>query len=632
MLNKIKILSLFAVGLGVAVLSVFLSGLFAEEKPNKLSSEICYNCHDIKEGFKKSIHGKKGHACFTCHEDEDLKRNNLLEVPHQPNLKPVNCSKCHRLESQIYLQSDHGKSLSSGGINEAATCKDCHGHSHDILNFQDPNSPVNRKNIPETCAKCHDNEEKMKQYKLVQPMPFASYKKSIHGQAVLTNNELYAAICTDCHGSHDLHSHTNPASKIYKSNVPKTCSKCHENVYEIYSKSVHGTAVAADIKEAPVCTDCHGEHMMLSRNNPLSPTYSSNISKETCSRCHESERIMRKYGVPTDVVASYENSYHGLAVQAGSLVTANCSSCHGFHDVLPSNDPRSSINPNNLAKTCGKCHPGAGKGTAKGSVHLRATFHSDKPVYYVTVFYIIVIILTIGGMLLHNSLDLFHKLKEHFKKVTEGIELKERMNTSERVQHIVLLVSFIALAYTGFCHHYPGEWWAYPFSIGQSGLEIRKFLHRSFAAIFMSLSVYHVVWLVLTRRGLKNLKMLLPKLKDLHDFKSMALFYTGRSPEKPKFEHFNYIEKAEYWALIWGSAVMVLTGFFLTFENFTLSFLPKWLVDVFLTIHFYEAILATLAILVWHFYWTIFNPEVYPMNWSWLAGKTSQESEREEPK
>jgi cytochrome b subunit of formate dehydrogenase len=610
----------------LACLIFFSTNVWAQK------NDICYNCHDIKDSFINSVHGKHNVLCISCHEDPDFKRPDLLENPHKAKeqLKKVLCSQCHRVETQIYLESDHGKSLSDKGKMEAASCKDCHGSSHAILNFEDPLSPVNKKNIVTTCAKCHEDNQKMSQYKLSQFEPVKSYKRSVHGVAMLEHNDQFAATCTDCHGSHNLHSHSNPDSKIYKFNVPKTCGKCHENVYQTFSRSIHGVAIEQGMNDAPVCTDCHDEHLILKRDDPSSTTYTLNVSKETCSVCHQSERTMRKYGIPVDMVGSYNKSYHGLAVEAGSLVSANCSSCHGFHDILPSTDKRSSIYPDNLNKTCGKCHPGAGKGAALGSVHVRPSRIQDKAVYYVTIFYIFIIVLTIGGMLLHNFADFWHKLVAHYRKSREGGHLAQRMSISERIQHIILLICFLALVYTGFAHHYPNAWWATPFSFSSAGNEIRGFLHRFFALIFVGLSVYHAVWMVLTKRGKGITKDIFPAKKDLTDFLSMAKYYVGKVKIRPRFARFNYIEKAEYWALVWGSAVMIATGFFLTFENMALSLLPKWLLDVFLTIHFYEAILASLAILVWHFYWTIFNPEIYPMNWSWITDKTNQEEERDE--
>ncbi|MBI4840968.1 MAG: hypothetical protein HY803_07820 [candidate division NC10 bacterium] len=123
---------------------------------------------------------------------------------------------------------------------------------------------------------------------------------------------------------------------------------------------------------------------------------------------------------------------------------------------------------------------------------------------------------------------------------------------------------------------------------------------------------------------------MLPRYQDVKEFVLNLGYLLGLRAEPPAFDRFSYIEKAEYWAVIWGSVIMAGTGFMLWFENLTLRYLAKWVLDLATLIHYYEAWLATLAILVWHFYSVIFNPDVYPLNWTWLTGKISEESLRHE--
>ena len=110
----------------------------------------------------------------------------------------------------------------------------------------------------------------------------------------------------------------------------------------------------------------------------------------------------------------------------------------------------------------------------------------------------------------------------------------------------------------------------------------------------------------------------------------MLRYNLGLRPEKPRFGRFSYIEKAEYWALIWGTVLMGATGVILWFENASMGLFTKLGFDIARTVHFYEAILATLAILVWHIYFVIFNPDVYPMNLAWLTGRVSEHEMRED--
>jgi cytochrome b subunit of formate dehydrogenase len=107
-------------------------------------------------------------------------------------------------------------------------------------------------------------------------------------------------------------------------------------------------------------------------------------------------------------------------------------------------------------------------------------------------------------------------------------------------------------------------------------------------------------------------------------------YYLGLSTEKPKYGRFSYAEKAEYWALVWGTALMGLTGIMIWAKVWVGDLFARWWVDVATAVHFYEAILATLAILVWHFYQVFFDPDVYPMNWAWWDGKMPVDHYRHE--
>lgn len=118
---------------------------------------------------------------------------------------------------------------------------------------------------------------------------------------------------------------------------------------------------------------------------------------------------------------------------------------------------------------------------------------------------------------------------------------------------------------------------------------------------------------------------MLPQTKDIRDVWTTLRYHLGLSQQAPQFGRFNYGEKFEYWALIWGTVIMACTGLMAWFQVAVTRLLPGWWIDVALTIHLYEAILATLAILLWHLYQVILDPDVYPMNWSWWNGRMSLE-------
>lgn len=600
--------------------SASLSATPVPAEPTVIEDDDCLACHDTFaiDHYKASVHGKN--RCVACHTD-------IKEVPHEEKLKPVDCGSCHAIEARIYNASDHGQARQHGV--QAANCQACHGDPHAVMDLHAPNSPVNRVNIAQTCAVCHEDQKKMEEFHLLVARPLVTYEETIHGQAFKKGN-ISAATCTDCHGSHDLHAPSNPESKIYWNKIPETCGKCHENVRNTYMQSIHGKSAARGKREAPVCTDCHGEHTIKSRFDPASSVYAATLSEKTCGHCHAAEKIVSKYRLPSDRLQTYEESYHGLASKLGVTTVANCASCHGAHDVLPSSDPASSVNKNNLPQTCGKCHPNVGEQLAKGDVHLAPSAYKDQAVYFVTAFYIGLIILVIGGMLFHNFLDFRRKVKEHYER-SKAVSNTLRFTKAERIQHWLLFGSFTVLAYSGFALVFPESWWAKPFTLFELPFDLRGTVHRSAAVIFSALSVYHVIYAAFTVRGREQIKALWVCKKDFSDVIQMTLFNLGKTKVKPKLGHFAYIEKAEYWALIWGSLIMIVTGGMLTFEDIAMRIFPKWFLDVATAIHLYEATLATLAIIVWHFYFVIFDPEHYPMNWSMHTGRAKESHDQDQP-
>ncbi|MFQ6043201.1 MAG: formate dehydrogenase subunit gamma, partial [Candidatus Poribacteria bacterium] len=207
------------------------------------------------------------------------------------------------------------------------------------------------------------------------------------------------------------------------------------------------------------------------------------------------------------------------------------------------------------------------------------------------------------------------------KRITETKTEYERLTLNERIQHLVLLISFTTLAITGFMVEIPASWISalrldYP-----TLFEIRGLIHRIAAVILILDSLYHLGYLSFTSRGRWQLRELLPRTKDLFDIIQVVKHYRNPDEPMPKFDWFNYKEKAEYWALVWGNMVMSITGAMLWFEQYT----PKLFLDIAAVVHTYEALLAVLAIIVWHFYNAHLNPEVFPMSRIWLHGTISEE-------
>jgi cytochrome b subunit of formate dehydrogenase len=565
--------------------------------------------------FKDSIHGSI-FSCVDCHTD-------IKSSMHEATPAKISCGQCHTDEQAAYDRSLHAKAIKAGH-EQAATCTSCHGSPHELLPASDPRSRVSHANIPATCGTCHGQKFLMEPSGLTT-QPFLSYQDSVHGMAVKAGKS--AAVCTDCHGTHEILPATDAKSTIFKFNVPATCGKCHGAIQQQYDESIHGQAIARGISQAPVCTDCHGIHGIKSHLDPNSPVSALNLAQATCARCHEGVRLTQEFGFEGRRATTYLASYHGLASRLGSQVVANCASCHGAHNILPSSDPRSTINPANLVKTCGQCHPGVTERFVAAKVHIGTPLGQDKgsiAVRWIRQIYLTLIFGIIGGMLVHNLI--IWRRKAMLRRQAEH-RFVERMTLNQRVQHLTLLTSFFILALTGFALKFPDSWLAAFLGMSE---HVRGVVHRVAAVVLIGSGVHHLFYLALKREGRQMLRSMIPNPKDATDVIRNMGYYLIPGRQKPEFARFSYIEKAEYWALVWGTVVMATTGVMLWAKVFVADLLPRWWLDVATAIHFYEAVLATLAIFVWHFYFVFLDPDAAPMNWAWWDGKMSYEHYQEE--
>jgi formate dehydrogenase gamma subunit len=537
----------------------------------------------------------------------------VLGLRAAQEIKDSSCMDCHS-DKTLFKTNAAGKAISlfvdetrlKASVHKTNSCASCHAD----ITSKHPDDNVAA--LPPNCASCHERQSE-------------SYGASVHGLA-LAQGRKDAATCSDCHDGHTILPPTSPESPLHFSRLAQTCGNCHDQAAKDVEESVHGKAVAAGHRDAPTCTDCHSEHKIvgLKSSSPLK------ISAEICSNCHASERLNTKYNLPSDRVKTFFESYHGLAAQYGSTLAANCASCHGVHKILPSSDPRSTIYKTNLVVTCGKCHPGATENFAESKVHVDVASARSGDTFGVKVnwwvrrVYLVLIVGTIGFMLAHNLLLFGKKVAARFRAA--GLSIV-RMNRPQRIQHVVLAVSFIVLAVTGFALKFPDSWIAKALGSNEA---FRGWTHRIAGIVLLAVGIYHLYYIVARKEGRQLVKDMLPKPKDLADLGQNARYLGGLSNEKPRIARFGYAEKMEYWAVIWGTIIMGVTGLMIWFKMDVTRLLPRWAVDVALTIHYYEAILACLAIIVWHFYHVIFDPDIYPLNWACWNGKVSRHWQHEE--
>jgi cytochrome b subunit of formate dehydrogenase len=577
----------------------------------------CLSCHK-QNGFSKltqSVH--KNLECADCH---NYISNNLGNHPQNVSAtQKADCYLCHSSIAREHRESIHGISLSEG-IDEAAMCWNCHG-SHEIKKVKDPASSVYPKNLATTCGACHDNPKLVEKFSFGVKNPGLLYSKSVHG-ILVAKGRLDAANCSICHGVHDIKNRVQPGSKISSFNVPETCGQCHKQIAEDFEKSIHWILAKKGVRESPVCNDCHNEHSIHAVNTVDKKLEAKILQQRTCMICHEDPKIAERFGGSGSQAKQYEDSYHGLAMLRGDKDVAMCVDCHNVHKILPKNNPESSVNPANITATCKKCHEKATDTFAKSYSHKTLDNTASKIEDVVTYVYQWLIISVIGAMVLHNMLIFIYEIRK--KRRHEKAEITiPRFTKNEVIQHYLLLISFITLAITGFALKYHASWWAELLrGIGLSETA-RQYIHRGAAVIMIVSGLYHIFYLLFTPRGRDVLVNLIPKFHDITDARDNILYYLKLKKERPKFEAYDYTEKAEYWALIWGTIVMGVTGFILWFPTVVGDWAPTWLIKVSELIHFYEAILATLAIVVWHWFFVIFHPHEYPMSLTWIDGKMS---------
>lgn len=610
----------FAISLAPALMVVTVSSAqpFGEHEQSGAASKA-------GQDLSQSVHSNLG--CFSCHGPMDMVMRGV-----QPTAA---CGRCHQRALDAMRGDAHWNAAEAGKA-DPPTCVTCHG-SHGVRSRDDPSSLINVFNIATQCGNCHASA-------------LRDYRDGVHSDVLSLQANPRSATCTSCHTAHGVKDKTTPDSTVARTEVALTCGACHLEASAAYRRSVHGIAAARGEAHAPTCVDCHGNHAIKTTAAPQSPISGRRISGETCGRCHSAVQLMEMHGLPASALTEYRESFHGLQGAFGDRRVANCASCHGYHEILPSWNPTSRISPANLPTTCGQCHVGAKPGFASGGVHHLPRSFGHRLVDIVQTMYRMMIVGIIGLMFLHNGLDWFRRWKDRHGSLRQVLPAAQgpartylRFTRNERAQHWTLASSFIVLAVTGFALKFK---WSLPWASGQTGATIRSQTHRAAAIIFIVLAVYHLGYLIFTQRGRKTIRDFLPRFNktanvfcclascerlgppstsDWRDLMQTIKYNLGLAPARPQLGRFGYAEKMEYLALIWGAIVMIGTGLALWFEVPFLNRFPFWGYELAAVVHYYEAALATLAIIVWHFYFTIFNPDVFPVSKAMITGQLTRE-------
>lgn len=198
----------------------------------------------------------------------------------------------------------------------------------------------------EVCLVCHGTEGFSSPAGRPLFINAKTFSSSVHG----------SFSCAACHADATAIPHAEELKRV----SPEICASCHGDVVTTYQQSIHGQARAQGITEAATCASCHGSpHGLKKVRDPDSPAYHLNLPR-TCGACHGDPELAKRHSIPvTNAYQLYMDSVHGRALtKSGLLVAANCSSCHGFHEIKPRDDPASKVHRENIPSTCGTCHAG----------------------------------------------------------------------------------------------------------------------------------------------------------------------------------------------------------------------------------------------------------------------------------
>jgi cytochrome b subunit of formate dehydrogenase len=522
------------------------------------------------------------------------------------------CLECHgnKIVERTFAQSVHG----------ALSCNSCHW---DII---DTKSHLEAKGAkihaePVTCHRCHKREA-------------AEHYASVH-----FINEVQ---CRDCHK--EIHEMT--LWKGDKARVIQKCTTCHSD--DGYAESIHGQSVLAGNPDSATCSDCHGLHKvpMLKGDEPKVVAFRKEFHTEICQKCHGDREMMERNKVYLIATQTYYESYHGKVEQLGyPALVAGCADCHGFHSILPSQNPKSLISDERLVETCGKCHRGANVRFVQFITHATHKDPDKQPLLYWTFLIMTALLICVFGVFwLHTFMwwrkDFWEKRElraqgiffpQHVRPEEAG-HIYRRFDRFDIVLHFTMMTTFIGLVLTGLPLKFSHAPWASGLMHFLGGARTAGLIHRICAAItfayFSSALIYILYFLSLKKihgnpnplQRLFGPDSLCPRWKDIQDIIGMIRWFLNKGP-KPSFDRWTYWEKFDFLAVFWGMFAIGFSGLMLWFPEFFTIFLPGWVLNVATIVHSDEALLASGFIFTVHFFNTHFRPSKFPIDTVIFTGR-----------
>lgn len=627
----------------------------------------CASCHGKIAGkLQASAHGHAGKTpgkaltCAACH-GSDL---HAVRTPAKLTTaeKSLLCETCHTDVAQGLAASAHGHAGKDAG--KRPNCLSCHGEDMHAIT---PRAILSQQRMDTSCKQCH---------------PAVAHKLagSVHGDANARLTKTSG--CLACHGG-SAHK-VLPLTQRDRATQERACKSCHSTLSQTLKNSVHDRP-DKQAGDHPTCLHCHGGNPhCVSPPKHLSPQQRA----ELCGTCHSDAARMARYGLTTAAFDSYKQTFHGKALlRFNKTNAANCTDCHGLHGVLAPDNPDAPTNPRHVAATCAKCHKDAKINFAlSGANHLRMRIDSSPLLRLEDALFRLLIFGSMTFLMGMVFLDLRRKVfsRDSTPKcgrfiafliamssfaLVAGIvlaylrvrnawgcwliallfvtvalvtyqvqqrgkprrreKLYPRLSVVQRIQHILLATSFTVLVLTGFPLRFADVGWTHYGMMLFGGFEGARIAHRVAGVLMLTNWVWHLGYL-LYRWKQANYSFeswtMWPRVKDVVDCIDTIKYGLGLRKDPPQFERFQFREKFDYFADMWGTVVMGLSGLVLWFPTVLGNHLPSLAFGVSYIAHSYEGLLAMMAIIIWHFYNAHFNPDMFPMNPTWLTG-TMTESE-----
>ena len=529
--------------------------------------------HVVKEKFELSVHAKR--QCVECHQD-------ITEIPHQKTgpLK-VSCVQCHQklwqameddksgepkyqrlgvVVDQIerYMKSVHARPNKGDQTRTNASCINCHD-AHYVFPLGSTGRADWRINIPLVCGKCHDKQR-------------GEYATSVHGKEVLQKGNPAAAICSDCHTTHDIES---PAVVSAKLAIVANCGGCHTESFRTYTETYHGQVHKLGYAYTAKCYDCHGGHSVQRVSDPASRVHPDN-RLGTCRQCHTNATRGFLTFAPHATTHDFDRYPHVwiaakfmIALLVGVFLFFWTHTALWFYREYQDRKE-------------GKTRP------------------------HVT------------------GVDLRPQGKQF-----------QRFGPVWRLAHLVFAVSVMTLVLTGMAVFFAETAWAKVVVSVFGSPKVAALVHRSAAAIMLGIFFVHLVYfLVRIGRNWSAFRWfgplsLVPNWQDLKDIIAMFQWFLGRRP-RPQFDRWTYWEKFDYWAVFWGMAIIGGSGFMLAVPEATASVLPGWVFNVATIVHGEEAVLAAVFLFTVHFFNNHFRPDKFPLDIVMFTGAVPLEEFKRE--